>query len=69
MKHPITSEKPVASSSQAIDNATLELLAEWQLQDATDDPETIRAAEQELAEFKKAMNETRVRAGERILYP
>jgi hypothetical protein len=70
MKYPTTPETPTESSNNgAIDTATLELLARWQRQDATDDPEEIRAAEKELAEFKKVTNETRSLAGERILYP
>ena len=35
------------SGNDAIGTATLELLASWRLQDATTDPEQIRAAEQE----------------------
>jgi hypothetical protein len=56
-------------SSDPIDRATLELLEAWRLQDATHDPEQVRAAEQELTEFKKSMNENRTLAGERLLYP
>jgi hypothetical protein len=41
----------------------------WWEEDATDDPEEIRRAEEELAEFKQAMNETRAAAGARLLYP
>jgi hypothetical protein len=58
-----------SSSDSDIDTATLELLAEWQREDATDDPQEICAAEGELAEFKKMMNQNRALAGERILYP
>ena len=57
------------SDNGSLDTATLELLASWRLQDATEDPEEIRAAEQELAEFKRAMNENRASAGEPLLYP
>lgn len=53
----------------AIDTATLELLARWRAEDATDDPEELRLAEQELAAFKKAMNENRRQSGEPIVYP
>ncbi len=53
----------------AIDTETLELLEAWAREDATDDPEKLRAAQKELDEFKKAMNETRAACGERILYP
>ncbi len=52
-----------------VDTATLELLAKWRMQDATENPEELREAEKELAEFKKDMNEGRDRAGEPIIYP
>jgi hypothetical protein len=45
----------------------LALLRAWHAEDATDDPEEIRKAEEELAAFKKAINENR--AGERPIYP
>jgi ribosomal protein S12 methylthiotransferase accessory factor YcaO len=56
------------SANSAVDTATLELLQGWRLQDATDNPEEVRAAEQELTEFKRAMNESRTLAGEPLLY-
>jgi len=52
-----------------IDWATVELLQNWRRQDATENPEEIRAAERELAEFKKAMNESRTLAGQPVVYP
>jgi hypothetical protein len=52
-----------------VDTATLELLEAWRLQDATDDVEQLRAAERDLTEFKKAMNQSRTLAGEPHLYP
>jgi len=57
------------SKDVSIDTATLRLLESWRLQDATDDPEQLRAAEQDLADFKKSMNESRALAGEPLLYP
>ncbi len=42
-----------------IDITTLELLAGWTVEDATNDAEAIRAANQEFVEFKKTMNENR----------
>ena len=60
---------PQPGGNAAIDTATLELLAKWRSEDATADPEQLRTAERELAEFKKAMNENRTATGERILYP
>ena len=56
-------------SNGSIDSATLELLADWRRQDATTDPEQIRAAERELADFKKAMNKNRAVAGASPLFP
>jgi hypothetical protein len=53
----------------SVDTATLELLASWKAQDATTDPEKIRAADEEVAEFKKAMNENRAATGARLLFP
>lgn len=58
-----------ALASGAIDTETLELLEAWAREDATDDPEKLRAAQKELDEFKKAMNENRAACGERILFP
>jgi hypothetical protein len=58
-----------SSDNGSVDTATLELLRNWRLQDATDDPEEIRAAEDEIAAFKKAMNENRIAAGESLLHP
>jgi hypothetical protein len=60
---------PLVSAPGSIDTATLELFAKWRAEDATDDPEELRAAEQELAEFKKAMNENRAAPGARLLFP
>jgi hypothetical protein len=52
-----------------IDTETLALLEAWAREDATDDPEKRKAAQKELDEFKKAMNENRAACGERILDP
>jgi len=52
-----------------VDTATLELLAAWKAEDATTDPEVLRKADNEVAEFKKAMNETRSASGARLLFP
>jgi hypothetical protein len=72
MKQTSTTERmeiPLPPPSGSIDTATLDLLAAWREQDATTDPEQIRAAEEELAEFKKAMNESRKLAGDSLLFP
>ena len=71
MKQPSTVEPastpppPMGSA----DIATLELLATWKDEDATDDPEKLREADEEIAKFKKAMNENRAAAGARLLFP
>lgn len=44
------------------------LLRQWLSEDGTNNPDAIRAAEQELEEFKLAMNENRARTGERPVY-
>ena len=56
-------------ASGEVDSETLALLEAWAREDATDDPETLRAARKELDEFKRAMNANRTATGERILYP
>lgn len=45
------------------------LMRSWLDEDATDDPEEIRAAKEELREFKRNMNQPRKEAGARLLYP
>jgi hypothetical protein len=47
------------SSSGPVDTATLELLSKWKQEDATENPEEVRAGEREVSEFRKAMNEGR----------
>jgi len=53
----------------APEDATVALLTRWLEEDATDDPEEIRKAQEELDGFKRAMNAERERAGARRLYP
>jgi hypothetical protein len=66
-----TSPPPIAKAPAegVIDSATLDLIAGWRAEDATSNPDEIRAAECELVEFKRAMNENRTSAGEPLLYP
>jgi hypothetical protein len=49
--------------------ATMALMRDWLEEDATDDPEELRAAEAELRDFKRNMNLPRREAGARLLYP
>jgi hypothetical protein len=73
MKHSSSPElsvpQPPQAPARSIDTATLELLAAWKAQDTTTDPDLIRAAEEEVAEFRKAMNENRAAVGARLLFP
>ena len=66
MKTPTTSHPTIPaqfSGNGFIDTATLELLAAWKAEDATTDPEKLREADEEVAEFKKAMNDNRTMVG------
>jgi len=53
----------------SVDTATLELLAAWKAEDTTTDSELLREADQEVADFKKAMNANRAATGGRLLFP
>jgi hypothetical protein len=71
MKQPSTIQSVSAPAPlmDPIDTATLKLLAVWKAEDATTDPERLREADDEIAEFKKAMNENRAATGARLLFP
>ena len=80
MRQPLQSEPPqigpssrlptsAASVPRSIDTATLDLLSVWQRDDATSDPAQLKAAEEELAVFMKAVNEARIASGEPLVYP
>ena len=56
------------SAARSVDTTTLELLRSWQQADDTSDPAQLRSAEEELAEFKKAVNDARASSGETLLY-
>ena len=57
------------ASAGPVDTATLELLAKWKQEDATQCLEEILAAERELNEFKHTLNESRAKSGEPLLFP
>ena len=73
MKQPTTMQSasvpPSPIPDGSVDTATLELLAAWKAEDATTDPEKIRAANEEVDAFMKAMIENRAATGERLLFP
>ena len=61
---------PVALQPPAPKNAAaIALLQSWLQTEPTDDPEEIRQAEEELAEFKRNMNANRAATGERLVFP
>jgi len=49
--------------------AAIDMLRAWIAEDATDDPEEIRQAEEELEGFKRALNATPAATGERPVFP
>lgn len=82
MRQPLQSEPPqigpasrlrggsgAQSVPRSVDTATLDLLAVWQREDATSDPAQLKAAEEEVAIFMKAVNEARIASGEPLVYP
>jgi hypothetical protein len=63
---PATAPQP---DRDAIDAATLDLLESWRRSDATDNRDEVGAAERDLAEFKRAMNQNRIAANDPAVYP
>ena len=61
----VLEEKPETQQ----ETATMALMRSWIEEDATEDPAEIRAAEEDLREFKHNMNQPRKEAGARLLYP
>lgn len=64
-----TISAPVRTALTAEQEAAIVLLTSYLETEATDDPEEIRKAEEELEEFKRNMNANRVATGERLVYP
>jgi hypothetical protein len=63
---PSQDELTVADPENA---ASIALLQSWLEEDASDNPEEIHQAEEELEEFKRGINAERDRAGARRIYP
>ena len=57
------------SDRDSLDTATLDLIASWRRSDSTDNLDEVRAAERDLAAFKRAMNQNRIAADDPALYP
>jgi hypothetical protein len=68
---PISDHLPREGESQADEGnaASIALLESWLAEDATNDPEEIRKAQEDLDEFKQAINAERERGGLRRVYP
>lgn len=56
-----------APAQPVVDQATLDLLAKWDAEDATDDPAEIARRQEEWEEFRKSMNEDSLSG--RPIYP
>jgi len=56
---PALPPKGVTPAPRPDNSATIALLRQWAREDATDDPAAIAKAEQELVEFKSALNANR----------
>jgi len=57
---------PAISAKNA---AAIAMLQSWLEEDATDDPEELRQAEEELEELKRNLNANRAATGERLVFP
>ena len=72
-RHLIEAGLPVDTAAQRSANqATLDLLRRWNAEQATDDPAELARREQEIEEFKAAMNRNRRESegpGTRVPYP
>jgi len=49
--------------------AAIAMFDKWIAEDATDDPEELRKADQEVEELMQSLNRNRVESGERSLFP
>jgi hypothetical protein len=67
----VENEQPQEAAPQidAKNAAAIAYLDRKLQEEATDDPEEIRRAEEELSEFKRNMNANRAATGERLVYP
>jgi hypothetical protein len=57
---------PAISAKNA---AAIAMLQAWREEDATEDPEELRKAEEELEELKRNLNANRAATGERLAFP
>lgn len=62
-------EQPERSELESVDWGTLALLAAWRAEDATEDLDELREADEEILAFKKSMNENRAAVGAEPIFP
>src|SRR5687767_15320632 len=60
---------PTEGEEKGSEHPAIALLNRWIKEDATDDPEEIRRADEEVDELLRNLNENRLAAGERPLFP
>jgi hypothetical protein len=60
---------PAEPEAPAVQDKTLELFAQWEAEDATDDPEELARRQAEWEEFKANMNANRALEGRPPVYP
>jgi hypothetical protein len=66
---PVAAPTPSAPEISAKNRAAIAMLQGWMAEDATDDPEEIRRAEEELAELKRNLNANRAASAETLVFP
>lgn len=64
-----TRSNPAAPNGAPPLGSLAEMFAQWREEDATDDPEELRRADEELEELKANLNANRAANGERLLFP
>lgn len=57
----IIEENLLSGGASGSDQKTLELLARWDAEDATSDPDEIASRDNEIEDFKQSMNENRAK--------
>lgn len=60
---------PIENEGTLRNASSIALLRSWLTEEATDDPDEIRQAQEELDEFKRNINANRAATGERLIYP
>lgn len=69
IRHLVRQDLEVKSPVAQSNDATIKLLAQWDEEDATDDPAEIERRKREWEELKRALNQNREEVGARKLFP